>query len=87
MSLFVSNRDIAESMQIGRDVFSKFCLVSGGVTAPVARVKSRVTPYTEKGMELDATCQFLRARSALFGPSQEARLRDFARAPLRAVAL
>jgi len=83
MNLFVSNRDIADALQIGRDVFSKFCLVSGGVIAPVARVASRVTNFTEKGMEIESTCFFLRARSALFGPSQEAVLRSFARPPLR----
>jgi len=81
---FVSNRDIASSINVAPDVFAKFCLVTGGIVAATTRIRSSRSNYSEKGMQVDDVCNFMRARSTLFGSDAEKALRAVARLSLRA---
>lgn len=84
MSRFVSNRDIAAALKVAPDVFAKFCLVTGGIVAATTRIRSSRSNYSEKGMQVDDVCIFMRVRSTLFGPDAEIALQAVARPSLRA---
>ncbi|MHC0053182.1 hypothetical protein [Actibacterium sp. D379-3] len=80
---YVSNSDMAESVNHSLDVFQKFLMVAGRPVAPTESIRSRRSNWMEKGYPVDAAVAFLYRHSRHFGAQAEARLRELARPAVR----
>ncbi len=83
MTLYVSNNDMAESVNHSLDVFQKFLMVAGRPMAPTESIRSRRSNWMEKGYPVDAAVAFLYRHSRHFGAMAETRLRELARPAAR----
>lgn len=78
--LFVSNFDIGAATGTRNDSLTKALTFIGGIPVPLtARVRSRRSGRTERGMPLDSVIQFLRVHCIGFTSSAETKLRSLAR--------